>query len=105
MKLFFTFVLAVFSSLAFASVAPLTAEEAGLLLGAIKWVAGEYYAIVMLSLLALGFIWAQVRQFIKPETLAKAPDWLISILESIAANRGHAKNELDKNPIHFKRMQ
>lgn len=105
MKYIFALVFALFSSLALAEVAPLTPEEAGLILGAIKWVAGEYYAIVMLIFLALGFIWAQVRQFIKPETMAKAPDWLISILESIAANRGHAKNELDKNPIHLKRMQ
>lgn len=105
MKLFLALVFALFSSVAFAEVAPFTPEEAGLVLGLIKWVAGEYYAIVMLIFLALGFVWAQVRQFIKPETLAKAPDWLISILESIAANRGHAKNEFDKNPIHFKRMQ
>ena len=105
MKYIFALVFALFSSLVLAEVTPLTPEQAGLFFGAIKWVMGEYYAIVVLVLLALGFIWAQLRQFIKPETLAKAPDWLISILESIAANRGHAKNELDKNPIHFKRMQ
>ena len=105
MKYIFSLVFALFSSLALAEVAPFTPEEAGLIFGAIKWVAGEYYAIVMLVFLALGFVWAQVRQLIKPETMAKLPDWLIVFLEGVAANNGHAKNELEKNPVHLKQAQ
>ncbi|WP_202934651.1 hypothetical protein [Vibrio navarrensis] len=95
---------ALFSCVALA-VEPMTAEEAGLIMGAIHWIAGEYYALVIVILFAIGFLWAQLRQLISPELLAKAPNWIIVILESIAANRGHAKNELDKNPLSIKRMR
>ncbi|POB99892.1 hypothetical protein CRN41_09435 [Vibrio vulnificus] len=105
MKYIFALVFALFSSLVLADVAPFTPEEAGLIFTAIKWVAGEYYVVVLLFLLAVGFVWAQVRQFIKPETMAKLPSWLIVFLEGVAANNGHAKNELEKNPIHFKQAQ
>ena len=88
-----------------AEVSTLTPEEADLIFGVLRWSAGEYYGAVVLVLFALGFIWAQVRQFIKPQTLAKAPEWLITVLEGIAANRGHAKNQLSNNPIHIKRTQ
>ncbi|HAS6054705.1 TPA: hypothetical protein I7122_18400 [Vibrio vulnificus] len=105
MKYLFALVFTLFSSLALAEVTPFTPEEAGLIFTAIQWVAGEYYVVVLLFLLAVGFVWAQVRQLIKPETMAKLPDWLIVFLESVAANNGHAKNELEKNPVNFKRMQ
>lgn len=50
-------------------------------------------------------LWSQLRQLIPPEWIAKLPEWLINVLEFLAANKGRANNELINDPRHIKRVK
>ncbi|EGQ7854384.1 hypothetical protein ABMX64_20145 [Vibrio vulnificus] len=50
-------------------------------------------------------IWSQVRQLIPPSWMAKLPNWLIDLLEFLAANKGTASNEAWYDPKHLKRVK
>ena len=66
---------------------------------------GDKAAPVITGLLLVAYIWAQVRQLVPPEKLAKLPSWVITLLEFIAANKGKATNELINDPKHIKRVK
>lgn len=103
MKYILAFLMASLSCFAFADTGALSNEEFGLLMTAINWVAGDYAVLTTVILFAIGFLWAQLRQFVSPETMAKLPKWLIIPLEFLAANKGHAQNELNKDPLRVKK--
>lgn len=50
-------------------------------------------------------VWSQVRQLISPQWMAKLPNWLIDVLEFLAANKGKACNETWNDPKHIKRVK
>ncbi|EPX4144422.1 hypothetical protein ACW0FS_004100 [Vibrio vulnificus] len=50
-------------------------------------------------------VWSQVRQLIPPQWMAKLPNWLIDVLEFLAANKGKAGNEAWNDPKHIKRVK
>ena len=62
------------------------------------------FSIINAAVVA-GFAWAQVRQLIPAEWMAKLPTRLIVILEFVAANRGSANNDLFHNPCYYKRKK
>ena len=92
-----------FSSVLYA-MEPLPTDSAHGLIAMVKYVAGDYAVFVFLAVLAVGFVWAQVRAFIKPETLSKLPLWLLVPLEWAAANHHHAQNAIDRNPVQLKKQ-
>ncbi|KYO58418.1 hypothetical protein [Vibrio parahaemolyticus] len=48
-------------------------------------------------------LWSQLRQLIPPEWIAKLPEWLINVLEFLAANKGQSANESYLDPKWRKR--
>ncbi|UTZ44597.1 hypothetical protein [Vibrio campbellii] len=105
MKYVLAFLLSLFSCFALADMGAMSDEEFGFFMTALKWVAGDYEILIIVILLAIGYIYAQVRQCISPQTMAKLPRWLIISLEYLAANKGHAQNALIKNPLELKRRE
>ncbi|OAR43276.1 hypothetical protein [Vibrio parahaemolyticus] len=51
----------------------------------------------------VGYAWALLRQFIKPERLSWLPVWVIDLLEFAAMNKGYAKNDTLNDPKFVKR--
>lgn len=68
-------------------------------------VLGDKAASIVVVISVVGYLWAQCRQLIPARYLAKLPTWLITGLELLAANKGQAANELDKDPRHVKRVR
>ena len=102
MKLLILLCVTLFSGVLYA-MEPMTSESASLVFGLTKMIAGEHYGVVVMVVLAIGGIWSQLRQLIDPQKLAWLPSFVIMFLEFFAGNLGHSKNEVDKNPINFKR--
>ncbi|MBD1559586.1 hypothetical protein HC752_21825 [Vibrio sp. S9_S30] len=84
-------------SLALAS-PTLTDDEFALALEALRFVLGEHTGVALLVFMSLGWIWTLVRQLIHPTKLAALHPWLVTALEFLAGNKGHAKNALDTQP-------
>lgn len=59
---------------------------------------GEKAVYVLVTIAVIGFIWAQLRQLISADTLAKLPSWLVWLLELLAANKGNASNAINNKP-------
>ncbi|EGQ7740910.1 MULTISPECIES: hypothetical protein [unclassified Vibrio] len=66
---------------------------------------GEHGKVIAAWVSALLVVWSQVRQLIPPEWMAKLPNWLIDLLEFLAANKGKAANEAWNDPKHIKRVK
>ncbi len=47
-------------------------------------------------------VWSQLRQIIPAKYLAKLPDWVIDVLEFLAANKGQAANDMTNDPRYVK---
>ncbi|MDW2204311.1 hypothetical protein R7007_21820 [Vibrio sp. 1636] len=65
---------------------------------------GEHGQVIAAWVSVALVIWSQVRQLIPPAWLAKLPNWLIDVLEFLAANKGKAGNESWNDPKHIKRV-
>jgi hypothetical protein len=89
---------ALFSSLVFADAAAVVATvDTGPsfdIVTLIVSVLGERAAYVLISIALVGYVWAQVRQVVSPEKLAKLPAWVVWLLELLAANKGRAENAI-----------
>ena len=100
MNLILTLMLTFFSSIVLAQeVAPVPEFDALITL------LGDYGATIITWICLIGYLWAVLRQMIKPERLSFLPHWLVDILEFAAANKGYAQNDFTNDPKHFKRFK
>lgn len=102
MKLFLILFCSLLSVSAFA-VEPLVTEPAIALVPIITALLGDKAAAVIVIVSVIGFAWAQLRQLIPAEYMAKLPGWLIWCLELFAANKGKAGNASSNSPEHLKK--
>ncbi|AQS36610.1 hypothetical protein Sps_01444 [Shewanella psychrophila] len=85
------------------SVEPLVTEPAIDLVPIITALLGDKATAVIVIVSIIGFVWAQLRQLIPAEYMAKLPGWLIWYLELLAANKGKAGNASSNSPEHLKK--
>ncbi|WED23064.1 hypothetical protein L3Q72_06635 [Vibrio sp. JC009] len=101
MKLLVLFCISLFSSVALAVTgdAQVTVYDAAISL------LGEKGQFAVMVVCLVGYGWAMLRQFIKPEKLSWLPEWAINLLEFFAANRGYAKNLHSNDPRYMKSVK
>jgi hypothetical protein len=85
------------------AVAPVVDEPAFDIVSLLVGLLGEKASYVLVTIAVVGFIWAQLRQLISAETLAKLPSWVVWLLELLAANKGQAANAINNRPERFKK--
>lgn len=102
-KFLFTVILLVVSISAFAL--PIEGNVEFDILAALSYFFGEKAAPFIVTIGFIGYLWAQFRQLIPAKWLARLPDWLISLLEYSAANKGNASHEVYNDPGFHKRSQ
>lgn len=102
MKLLFMMCVALVSMSAFAG-EPVVTEPAIDLVPILTALLGDKAAMVLVVVSVVGYTWAQVRQLIPADYMAKLPKWVIWCLELLAANKGKAKNVAANRPEHVKK--
>lgn len=85
------------------AVAPVVDEPAFDIVSLLVGLLGEKAVYVLVAIAVIGFIWAQLRQLISAETLSKLPNWVVWLLELLAANKGRAANAINNQPEHYKK--
>lgn len=65
---------------------------------------GPESAILLWVALAVG-VWTHLRANLPAAWLARLPTWLISLLDFIAGNYRHSKNDIDADPKRAKQLQ
>ena len=82
---------------------PIASEPAFDIVSFLAGLLGDKSGYVLVTIAAIGFVWAQLRQLISAETLAKLPTWMVWFLELLAANKGRATNAINNQPEHYKK--
>tara|TARA_R110002033_G_scaffold171199_1_gene218054 strand:+ start:23082 stop:23459 length:378 start_codon:yes stop_codon:yes gene_type:complete len=106
MRIILIMCLALVSCFTFADpliVAPVVDEPAFDIVSLLVGLLGEKSVYVLVAIAVIGFVWAQLRQLISAETLAKLPNWVVWLLELLAANKGRASNAINNQPEHYKK--
>ncbi|MGD8109367.1 hypothetical protein [Vibrio sp. TRT 17S01] len=101
MKLMIALVLALFSGLAIASIGSPDASAFDALIALL----GDDGKVIAAYICVVGYGWAILRQFIKPERLSWLPEWVIDLLELAATNKGYAQNIDFNDPKFHKRLK